>query len=63
MTRIYDQLKRIIEYVEDLLYDSTSKKCLAPAVNYVIFMVQRPNIAMLIVRAKFIGILSGLVKC
>ena len=32
------------------------EKVLAPAVNSVIFMAQRPNIAMLIVRSKFTGI-------
>ena len=62
-TRIYDQLKKVFEYVKDLLYESTSRKVLAPAVNSVIFMVQRPNIAMLIVRAKFTGILSDSIKC
>ena len=41
-----------------MLYESTSRKVLAPAVNSVIFMAQRPNIAMLIVRAKFTGIFS-----
>ena len=46
--------KKIFEYVKDLLYESTS---LAPA--------QRPNIAVLIVRAKFSNtrILSDSVKC
>ena len=48
---------------EDLLYKSTSPKCLAPAVNSVIFMTQRPNIAVLIVRAKFTRILSDSVNC
>ena len=32
---------------EDLLYESTSRTFLAPAVNSVIFMTQRPNIAVL----------------
>ena len=32
--------------LKDLLYESTSRKILAPAVNSVIFMAQRPNIAM-----------------
>ena len=49
---------KIFEYVKDLLFESTSRNVLAPAVNSVIFMAQRPNIAMLIVRAKFTGILS-----
>ena len=47
---------------EDLLYESTSRKVLAPAVNSVIFMTQRPNIAMLTGRAKFTRILSDSVK-
>ena len=37
---------------KDLFYESTPRKVLAPAVNSVIFMAQRPNIAMLIVRAS-----------
>ena len=42
-----------------MLYESTSRKVSAPAVNSVIFMAQRPNKAiMLIVRAKFMRILS-----
>ena len=53
-------LKKIFE---DLLYESTSRQFLAPAVNSVIFMARRPNIAMLIVRAKFTGILSDSVEC
>ena len=43
---------------EDLLYESTSRKVLSHAVNSVIFMAQRPNIAMSMMRAKFTGILS-----
>ena len=43
---------KIFEYVKDLLFESTSQKVLALAVNSVIFMDQRSNIAMLIVRAK-----------
>ena len=42
---------------EDLLYESTSRKFLAPSLNSVIFMTQIPNIAVLIVRAKFMRIL------
>ena len=38
---------------EDMLYESTPRKFLAPAVNSVILMPQRPNIAVLIVRVKF----------
>ena len=47
---------------EDLLYESTSRTVLAHAVNSVIFMAQRPNMAMLQVRAKFTGILSDSVR-
>ena len=62
-TRIYDQLKKSLNMFKDLLYESTSRKVLAPAANSVIFMAQRPNIAMLIVRAKLTGILSDSIKC
>ena len=41
-TQIYYQLKKIFEYVKDLLYVSHSRNFLAPAVNFVIFMAQRP---------------------
>ena len=63
-TRIYYQLKNL-EYVKDLLYESTSRNFSAPALNFVIFMSQRPsaNIAELRVRAKFTRILSDSVKC
>ena len=37
---------------KDLLYESTSQRFLGPAVKSVIFMAQKSNIAMLIVRAK-----------
>ena len=46
-----------------MLYESTSGKCLAPAVNSLIFMAQKSNITMLTVRPKFRGILSDSVKC
>ena len=55
--------QKIFEYVKDLPYESTPRKFLSPAVYSVIFMAQRPNIAMLVVRAKFMGILSDSVKC
>ena len=41
-TQIYYQLKKIIEYVKDLFYGSRSRNFLAPAVDFVIFMAQRP---------------------
>ena len=49
-------VKRIVEYVKDLLLGSTLQKCLAPAVNFVILMAQRPsaNIVGLRVRENFI---------
>ena len=52
--------KTIFEYVKDPLYGNTSRNFLAPAVNFVIFMAQRPsaNIAVLKVRVKFTKILS-----
>ena len=54
-TRIYYQPKNIFEYVKDLFYLSPSRNFSAPAVNFVIFMAQRPsaNIALLRRRAKF----------
>ena len=51
-TQIYAQLKKSL----NMLHESTSRNVLAPAINSVIFMAQRPNIAMLIVR-------SDSVKC
>ena len=42
-TQIYYQLKKIFEYVKDLFYGSRSPNFLAPAVNCVIFMAQRPS--------------------
>ena len=52
--------KVLIEYVKDLLYESTSRIFLVPAVSSVIFIVQRPNIALFINSTR---ILSDLVKC
>ena len=54
-TQIYYQLKKIFEYGKDLFYGDHSRNFLAPAVNFVIFMVQRPsaNIDLLRGRAKF----------
>ena len=48
-TQIYYQLKTILEYLEDLFYGSHSRIFLAPALNFVIFIAQRPsaNIALL----------------
>ena len=48
-TQIYYQLKKIFEYVKDLFYGSHSRDFLALAVNFVIFLAQRPstNIALL----------------
>ena len=64
-TQIYYQLKKSFEYVKDLFYGSPSRKVLAPAVNFVIFMAQRPsaNIALLRGRAKFRRTLSNSPKC
>ena len=62
-TRIYHQLKNLMNMFKDLIYESTLRKFSAPAINSVIFMAQRPNIAVLIVRAKFTRILSDSVKC
>ena len=50
--------EKIFEYVKDLFYGSPSRgsrNLLAPAVNFVIFMAQRPpaNIALLGGRVKF----------
>ena len=61
-TKIYYQLKK---YVKDLFYGSHSRNFLAPAVNFVIFMAQRPsaNIALLRGRAKFTRTLSNSPKC
>ena len=42
-TEIYYQLKQILEYVKDLFYERHSRNVLAPAVNFVIFMDQRPS--------------------
>ena len=61
-TRIYDQLKKSLNTFKDLFDESTSRKVLVPAVNSVTFIAQRPNIAMLMVRAKFTGILSDSVR-
>ena len=49
LTQIYYQLKKVFEYVKDLFYGSHSRNFLAAAVNFVIFMAQRPsaNIALL----------------
>ena len=60
-TRIYYQLKKIFEYVEDLFYGSPSRHFLASAVNFVIFMTQRPsvNITLLRGRVKFTRTLSN----
>ena len=64
-TQIYYQLKKSFEYVKDLFYGSHSRNFLAPAVNLVIFMAQRPpvNIALLRGRAKFTRTLSNSLKC
>ena len=55
--------EKIFEYVKDLFYGSPSRgsqNLLAPAVNFVIFMAQRPpaNIAMLGGRVKFTKFIS-----
>ena len=45
---------------KERLYESTSRKCFVPAVNLVIFMAQRPNMAVLSeseLRAKLTRIL------
>ena len=64
-TQIHYQLKKIFDYVKDLFYGSHSRKFLAPAVNFVIFMTQRPpaNIVLLKWRAKFTRTLSNSPKC
>ena len=64
-TQIYYQLKKVFEYVKDLFYLSPSPNFLAPAVNFVIFMAQRPsaNIALLRGRAKFTRTLSNSTRC
>ena len=63
-TQIYYQLTKIFKYVEDLFYGS-QRIFLAPAVNFVIFMAQRPsaNIALLRRRAKFTRTLLNSPKC
>ena len=43
-TRIYDQLKNSLNMFKDLLYESISQKVLAPAIDSVILMAQRPGI-------------------
>ena len=55
-TQIYYQLKKIFEYVNDLFCGSHSRNFLAPAVNFVTFIAQRPsaNIALLRVYENFI---------
>ena len=65
LTQIYYQLKKIFEYIKDLFYVSQSRIFLAPAVNFVIFMAQRPSasIALLKGRAKFTRTLSNSPKC
>ena len=60
--------EKIFEYVKDLFYGSHSLfygSHLAPAVNFVIFIAQRPsaNIALLRGRAKFRRTLSNSPKC
>ena len=60
--------EKIFEYVKDLFYGSPSggsRTLLAPAVNFVIFMAQRPpaNIALLGERVKFTISLSNSPKC
>ena len=35
--------EKVFEYVKDLFYESPSRNFLAPAVNFVIFMDQRPS--------------------
>ena len=64
-TQIYYQLKKIFEYVKDLFYGSHSRNFLAPAVNFVIFMAQRPSakIVLLRGRAKFMRTVSNSPKC
>ena len=42
-TQIYCQLKTIFEYLKDLFHGSHSRNFLAPAINFVIFMAQRPS--------------------
>ena len=63
--QIYYQLKKIIENVKHLFYGSHSRNFLALAVNFVIFMAQRPSasIALLRGRAKFTRTLSNSPKC
>ena len=60
--------EKIFAYVKDLFYGSPSRgsrNLLAPAVNFVIFMAQRPlaNIALLGGRVKFMITLSISPKC
>ena len=64
-TQIYYHLKKIFEYVKDLFYGGHSRNFLVPAVNFVIFMAQRPsaNIALLRGRAKFTRSLSNSPEC
>ena len=52
----YCQLKESLNMLKTLLLGSTLQKCLAPAVNFVILMAQRPsaNIVGLRVRENFI---------
>ena len=59
-TRIYYQLKIYLNMLKtySLRILHQMAPVLAPAVNYVIFMVQSPNIAVLRVREKFTKILS-----
>ena len=59
-TRIYYQLKKSLNMFKERFSESTSRKCFLPAVNLLIFMAQRPNMAVLSeseVRAKFTRIL------
>ena len=64
-TQIYCPLKTIFDYLKDLLYGSHSRNFLAPAINFVIFMTQRPsaNIALLRGKVKFTRTLSNSPKC
>ena len=65
LTQIYYQLKKVLKYVKDLFYGSHSRNFLVPAVNFVIFLAQKPsaNIALLRGRAKFSRTLTIYPKC
>ena len=63
-TQIYYQLKKSLYMLKPVLWESFTK-FVAPAVNFVIFMAQRPSaiIALLRKKAKFTRTLSNSPNC